>query len=77
MSRETYAALQDAIQAHVQDNGSDDLILTDWVLYSYSTSMSRANTGAYQRVGSDMPPHTLLGLIYRLQVDAAEEEEGA
>lgn len=75
MSTATYNALADAIQAHVSDNNeAGDYLLTDWVVYSYSSSMTRASCGGYQRSGSNMPPHTLMGLIDRLQRTAGEDD---
>ena len=76
MTDRTYGTLADAIQAHAQEiQGSDDCILTDWVVYAYSTSMAQAHAGVYQRVSSSMPAHTLMGLIDRLQREAADEPD--
>jgi hypothetical protein len=74
MSDETFAALADAIQAHITDGRDDDqFLLTDWVVYSYSTSMTEVGVGAYQRASADMPGHTLLGLADRLRLNVIAE----
>jgi hypothetical protein len=76
MSDETFAALADAIQAHITDDGGQDddqFLLTDWVVYSYSASMTEVGVGAYQRASNNMPGHTLLGLADRLRLNVIAE----
>lgn len=63
MSSETYAALEDAIRAHVADEGHDGhTLLTDWYLLTAAVSTDIGTTD-YLHICSDMPVHSAVGLV--------------
>lgn len=64
MSAETYAALEEAIRAHVADENTDWPILTDWVLLTASAGSDALLTG-YTDACSESPTHALEGLLHR------------
>jgi hypothetical protein len=64
VSAETYAALEDAIRAHVADEAHDGHgLLTDWYLLTASVSGQTMDTTDYLHICSDMPTHSALGLV--------------
>ena len=63
MSAQTYAALEDAIRAHVADEAHDGhTLLTDWYLLTAAVSIE-AGTTDYLHTCSDSPIHAALGLV--------------
>lgn len=63
MSAETYAALEDAIRAHVADEAHDGhTLLTDWYLLTAGVAPEIGTTD-YLHICSDMPLHSALGLV--------------
>jgi len=63
VSAQTYAALEDAIRAHVADEGHDGhTLLTDWYLLTAGVS-GEVGTTDYLHVCSDSPLHSALGLV--------------
>lgn len=63
MSESTFAALEDAIRAHVADEGHvQNTILTDWYLMTAAACIDIGTTD-YLHICSDSPLHTTLGLV--------------
>lgn len=64
MSAETFAALEDAIRAHVADEAQGGhTLLTDWYLLTAAVSGSVMDSTDYLHICSDMPVHSSLGLV--------------
>lgn len=76
MSAETYAALEDAIRAHVADSNPEWPVLTDWVLLAASAGNDALLTG-YTDACSESSSHALEGLLHRglRRIVARETEE--
>lgn len=63
MSAQTYAALEDAIRAHVADEAHEGhTLLTDWYLLTAAVS-GEVGTTDYLHICSDSPLHATLGLV--------------
>ena len=63
MSAETKAALDEAIRAHVTDEGEGELrLLTDYYLVTAAVSEDTSVT-CYLHVSSDSGTHVLMGLV--------------
>jgi hypothetical protein len=62
MSDETYAALEDALRAHVADETDENCVATDWYIVTAAQELTEQST-RYLHIGSSSPWHTLFGLI--------------
>jgi len=65
MSDETYAALEDAIRAHIADQQGADRFIVDWALAVSSKPFEESSTD-YGFTYSDSQPHALEGLSRRM-----------
>jgi hypothetical protein len=64
VSAETKAALDDAIRAHVADEGDGELrLMTDYYLVTAAISEDTSVTN-YLHVSSDSGTHVLIGLVH-------------
>lgn len=61
MSADTYAALEDAIRAHIGDETGDGL-LTDWVVVAASVN-AEPDVTVYSDACSETAAHSLEGLL--------------
>lgn len=75
MSNTTYAALEDAIRAHVADENGG-AYLTDWFLSAAGALPEDPNATAYTYANSNGSPHGWLGLLGMAQRRAMRWEEG-
>jgi len=66
MSDATWAAVRDAIQAHVNDEWGDSRILTDWVVMAASFGIEPNLTSYDYIVSDDTPKHNVMGLCHML-----------
>ncbi len=78
MSEETWAAVEEALRAHVADE-EPGVYLTDWLAVSASAIADDSDSTNYQHVRSDSAPHVLLGLAeiaqLRLRTDYVSDTE--
>jgi len=58
----TYAALEDAIRAHVAASSDEGEIVTDWYLIVAGEVMTEQRTN-YTHIANDAPLHTHYGLV--------------
>jgi hypothetical protein len=64
MSAATYEALEQAIRAHVADEGNNGHgFLTDWYLLTAAISGETVDSTDYLHTCSDMALHSALGLV--------------
>ncbi len=75
MSDETYAAMEDAIRAHVADE-TDGGYLTAWHLAAHAAIPADADGSSYVYATHDGAPHEWWGLLNMAQRRAARWDEG-
>ena len=76
MSAATYAALEDAVRAHVADELGGQIVV-DWVLLTASAGQL-VDVTTYLDACSESPQHTLEGLISRglRRIIARDDDDG-
>ena len=62
MSEATKEAIEDAIRAHVADEGGEALVITDWYVITAAIGVDDEETH-YFHVQSGGPWHTITGLV--------------
>ncbi|MCG7285373.1 hypothetical protein MHY85_05205 [Cellulomonas sp. ACRRI] len=74
MSDDTYAALEDAIRAHITNQQGADRFIVDWALAVSSKPFDDNSTG-YGFTYSDSQPHALEGLTRRMLRSLEADEQ--
>ncbi len=72
VSKQTFQALEEAIQAHIEDI-MPGVLLTDWSLMCASAVLEDADRTRYYAEYSDSPHHTHLGLSLMLHKDVESQ----
>lgn len=75
MSDETYAAVEEAIQAHLADE-NDGAYLTHWHLVAAGAVPTASNETVYQYANHDGAPHEWIGLLWMAHRRAMRWESG-
>lgn len=64
MSKQTLAALHDAVAAHIKDEGEGDY-LTEWVLSAAAVVPNTPRATSYYYYDNDLPAHHAVGLLQK------------
>jgi hypothetical protein len=76
MSDQTLEAINDAIQAHLNDESDEGDYLTEWVLVTATALPHDAYRSNYFRISTSMPRHHSVGLLtWGLESLSDEDEE--